>query len=93
MKMKRIAFIYLLVAISIIFLFADFFHTETTLEREEQDDCPICIFERNTLAISQLYFLFVAIVFVSLFRFVIRQNRARPVFVHYHFNIRGPPSC
>ena len=90
MKLKRIAFICLLVAFSIIILFADFFHTETTLE--EQDDCPICIFERNTLAISQLYFLFVAIAFVSLFRVIIRQKRARSVFVNYNYNIRAPPS-
>jgi hypothetical protein len=90
-KLKRIAFLYLLAAISIIFLLADFFHTETTLE--EQDDCPICIFERNSLAISQLYFLFVEIVFVSLFRFIIHQNRARSILINFHFNIRAPPSC
>jgi hypothetical protein len=91
MKLKRIAFLYLLIAISIIFLFAVFFHTETTLG--EKDDCPICIFERNILAISQLYFLSVVILFVSLFRFIIYQNRARSLFINYHLNIRAPPYC
>jgi hypothetical protein len=91
MKLKQIAFLYLLVVISIIFLFADFFHTETTLE--EQEDCPICIFERNVIAISQLYFLSIAILFFSLFRFIIHHNRARPLFINHHFYIRAPPSC
>jgi hypothetical protein len=91
MKLKRIAFLYLLVVISIIFLFADFFHKETTLEKK--DDCPICIFEQNILAISQLYFLSVAILFVSLFRFIIHQNKSRSLFINYHSNIRSPPYC
>lgn len=91
MKLKQITFLYLLVSIFIIFMFADFFHTETTFA--EKDNCPICIFERNILAISQLYFLSVVILFVSFFRIIIHHNIAQSFFIKYHFNIRAPPSC
>jgi hypothetical protein len=90
MKLKRIVFLWLLVAVSGLILFADFFHTEDTLEPD--DHCPICIWERNVIAISQLYFLFVLALFVFLFHLLINQSKLRFIVIHYYFNSRAPPS-
>jgi outer membrane receptor for ferrienterochelin and colicins len=65
-----------------------FFHTETTLE--DRDECAICIWERNSIATSQIYYLLISIFFISLAKFKIIQHKARSLFDCCHVNIRAP---
>jgi disulfide bond formation protein DsbB len=90
MRKKEQFFFWLLIALTGLFLFASYFHTETTIEPE--DDCPICIFERNVVAVSQLYFIFVMVLFICFFEFFISDYRLKTVIYFYHFNSRAPPA-
>jgi hypothetical protein len=89
MKNKKIAFLGLLFAVSLVFLFSVFLHTETTLE--ETDDCPICRLESSSIAVSEIFFLFVSIHFVYLFTFEPINQKAVSLFNYRRFSIRGPP--
>jgi hypothetical protein len=90
MKIKKQIFFWVLIALTGLFLFAPYFHTETTIE--PGDDCPICIFERNVVAVSQLYFIFVMVIFICFFEFFISDNRLRTATYFSHFNSRAPPA-
>ena len=90
MKNRRVAFIWLLVSITAIFLFADFLHTETTLN--PQDDCPICLWERQVIAISKLYFLFLLAFFIPLFKFANPQEKVHSLVSRFHIKSRAPPT-
>jgi hypothetical protein len=89
MKYKKIGFLCLLFAVSLVFLFANFLHTETTLE--EKDDCPICRWEGSSIALSEICFLLVSIFFVSIFKLGAFHQKAISLFDYRHFSIRGPP--
>lgn len=90
MRIKKQFFFWLLAVITGLFLFASYFHTETTIEPE--DDCPICIWERNVVAVSQLYFLFLLVLFFCFFKFFIKHYRLKTAIRIFHFNSRAPPA-
>jgi hypothetical protein len=90
MRKKEQIFFWLLIALTGLFLFASYFHTETTIEPE--DNCPICRFERNVVAVSQLYFIFLLVFFICFFEFFINQYRLKTAIRLYHFNSRAPPA-
>ncbi|MCK4835982.1 MAG: hypothetical protein KAT17_05060, partial [Candidatus Aminicenantes bacterium] len=75
--------------IAFILLFAEFFHTETSLV--ESDDCPICLWERNTIAIDKIFFLIVSIVFILLHQLNITDLEIPFFLIFYHFKNRAPP--
>ena len=90
MRKKKQIFFWLLIGLTGLFLFAPYFHTETTIEPE--DNCPICIFERNVVAVSQLYFIFLVVFFICFFSFFIDQYRLETAIRIFNFNSRAPPA-
>lgn len=90
MRTKKRLFFCLLGGLAITFLFTQYFHTETTIEPD--DDCSICVWERNVVAVSQLYFLFLLVLFTCLFKFFVFHCRLKTVIRLFHFNSRAPPA-
>jgi len=90
MKSNRITFIFLLIALTGLFLASDFLHTEDGVDF--QDDCPICVWQRTTIATSQLYLFAIALVLISLFKFKRNHRKAKSNFIPCYFDIRAPPS-
>lgn len=90
MRIKNQSLFWFLGALACTFLFASYFHTETTIEPE--DDCPSCIFKRNAVAVSQFYFIFVLVLFICFFKFFINHHRLKTAVHFYHFNSRAPPT-
>lgn len=90
MRIKKQIFFWLLIGGTGLFLFAPYFHTETTIEPE--DNCPICVFERNVVAVSQLYFIFLLVLFICFFKFFINHYRLKTAIHFFYFNSRAPPA-
>ena len=88
MRIRKQILFWLLIGVTGLFLFTPYFHTETTIEPE--DNCPICVFERNVVAISQLYFIFIVVLFICFFKFFINQYRLKTAIRIFHFNSRAP---
>jgi hypothetical protein len=90
MKRKIYFCLFILAAITFVFLFAEFFHTETS--PGESDNCPICLWERNTIAIDKIYLLIIPIIFVLIYQLKTIQIKI-PLFCRfYQIKTRAPPS-
>lgn len=89
MKRKFYFFLFLLASITFVVLFAEFFHTETTLE--ESDDCPICLWQHNSLAIDKIYVLIVAIIYVLIRQLAFIHARVRNTWIIRQNQNRDPP--
>ena len=90
MRIKKQIFFWLLVTLVGLFILAPYLHTETTIHPE--DNCPACVFERNIVAVSQLYFIFVLVLLICFFRFFINHQRLKTAIHFFHFNSRAPPA-
>jgi hypothetical protein len=88
MRKKQVFFL-LLCFIAGIFLLAEFFHTETTIELI--DLCPIGIWEMNTIATTFIYFLI--IVFLATLIYIIPLDTLYYIFfeVTTVFRNKSPP--
>jgi disulfide bond formation protein DsbB len=87
---RRILFVAFLAFFSLIILAAQFFHQEKTLQ--PMDNCPICLWQMNTVALAGLCLLTILIIF-AIFRYLRIFNdeiHFTPSF--YHYFLRGPPS-
>lgn len=89
MKRKLYLFLFSLASITFVVLFAEFFHTETSLV--ESDDCPICLWQQNALAIDQIYVLILAINYVLIRQLVFIHARARHAWIIHQTQNRDPP--
>ncbi len=89
MKGKKLAFFYMLVFVSLIILFAEFFHVETVIGQD--DDCPICLWERTSLSIATLNIFSCALLLVVIA--MLRESVLNIVTPAYIFKLRGrsPP--
>jgi len=87
---KRYCRLVIVALIATVFMAADFFHTETTFE--EQDLCPICLWQMTSLGIDQVASISIAIVFIVI-RLVLRtEEDRRTQDIRRHYDSRAPPS-
>ncbi|MCP4152644.1 MAG: hypothetical protein GY757_33215 [bacterium] len=84
------AFLYALLFISVVLLFSQYFHTETTLT--PQDNCPICVWERSVYTTGQIYLFCLAISIVLYRRLFASQEKNLFSEAYGFFNSRAPPA-
>ena len=87
---RRILFVTFLAFFSLIVLGAQFFHQEETLE--QMDNCAICLWQMNTVALACLYFLVILVIFALFHYLRIFSNKIHFAPSFYHYSLRGPPS-
>jgi hypothetical protein len=88
-KTKRLQFLFFFFFISSIFFFAEYFHIEKDFG--EDDNCPICLWERSLFTFGQLYF-FCFYLLLILLRRLIPDKKENPHFLFLdHPNCRAPP--
>lgn len=87
---KNLVFLGILGFITFILLFAEFFHTETS--PIESDDCPICLWEHNTIAIDSIFLLIVSIIFIQIHQLYFSNKKITVNWIFYQFRNRAPPS-
>lgn len=90
MRTRKKLFILLLAMLACLTLFSSFFHTESTIEND--NDCPICNWQRNVIAISQLSVLFLLVLLYCLFKFLVANDRLYTVVPAFHLKNRAPPT-
>lgn len=86
---KKLAFLYMLIFVSVFILFAEFFHSETILGQE--DDCPICLWERTSLSIAKLNIF--SCVLLLILMSLLGETPVDKVSSAYQFRLKGrsPP--
>ena len=72
-----------------IVLCAQFFHQEKTLKT--MDECPICIWQKNTVALAWLYFLVIFIIFTIFCYLYFFNDKIQSYSPFYYYFQRGPP--
>lgn len=87
---KELVFLGILGFITFILLFAEFFHTETSLI--ESDDCPICLWEHNSIAIDKVFLLIISIIFIQIQLLDFSNKKISINWIFYQFRNRAPPS-
>ncbi len=90
MTKKKLVFLGILGFIAFILLFAEFFHTETSLI--ESDDCPICLWKHNAIAIDKVFLLIISIIFIQIHQLDFSNKKIRINWIFYQFRNRAPPS-
>jgi disulfide bond formation protein DsbB len=87
---RRILFVAFLAFFSFIILGAQFFHQEKTIQ--PMDNCPICVWQMNTVALAGLYLLVLLVIFAVLRYLYIFNDKVHFTPSFYHYFLRGPPS-
>lgn len=87
---KKLIFLGILGFIAFILLFAEFFHTETSLI--ESDDCSICLWKQNSIAIDKVFLLIFSIIFIQIHQLDLSNKKISINWIFYQFRNRAPPS-
>jgi hypothetical protein len=86
---RRILFVSFLAFFALIVTCTQFFHQEKTIQ--PLDECPICIWQMNAVALATLYFLVLIPIFIVI-RYLITNNSKIQFCSDFHcFNHRAPP--
>jgi disulfide bond formation protein DsbB len=88
---KRVSFLFYVAFFCVIVLFAQFFHQEKSIQQKEMEECPICIWQKNTVALASLYFLVIFIIFNIVGYLYLFNDRLQFYLSFYHYFQRGPP--
>ncbi len=86
---QRIYFLFYVLLFGMIVICAQFFHQEETLQ--PKDDCPICLWQQNTVALAGLYFLVIHIIFIIFAHLYFFNDKIQFSLPFYHYLQRGPP--
>ena len=88
---KKLFFLLFIIFLAIFFLFIEYFHTETSFSSDEQDDCPVCIWERVSIA-SGKFFLF-CLHFILIFFYMLVLQKCKVDFFRalLYKKTRAPP--
>lgn len=90
MKARRLFLICFLLLLTGLDLFAGFMHAEKGVEPEE--DCLVCMWERNTISVTAGYVILILMVFVLLFRFQAQYIHLRVGGGENRIKSRAPPA-
>jgi hypothetical protein len=86
---RRISFLFYVLLFGVIVLGAQFLHEEKSLQ--PMDECPICLWQINTVALAGLYLLLIFIIF-TIFRYLyFFIDRIQFYSPFHHYFLRGPP--
>jgi len=88
-KRKWISFLFYVALFCLIVLCAQFFHQEKSLQ--PMDECPICLWQKNTVALAGLYFLVIFIIFAIFSYLYFFNYKIQFYSSFYHYFLRGPP--
>jgi hypothetical protein len=86
---KQISFFFYVAFFCAIVLCAQYFHQEKSLQT--MDECPICLWQMNTVALAGLYFLVIFIIFAIFAYLYFFNHKIQFYSPFYHFFQRGPP--
>lgn len=86
---KKILFVYFIAFFALLIVSSQFFHQETN--PLQTDQCPICQWQKNTIALSILYFLVIAITFILIHSLCFSIEKIPFSSFFYHYHLRAPP--
>jgi hypothetical protein len=86
---KQILFVAFLAFFSLVILFAQFFHQERTIH--PMDNCPICVWQMNAIALASLYFLVLFLLFTVIRCIITTDHKTRLCYDFFCFSRRAPP--
>lgn len=90
-KNKWLQYLFFFFLLSLIFLFAEFFHTEKDIGEEK--NCPICRWENSLFTYGLIQFFSFLLLLIFLFKLTFSKQEAPCSQSIEHFCCRAPPFC
>jgi len=88
---RKNLFLLVIALFSLVILTAQFFHQEETLSQADMDNCTICQWLRNSIALALLYFFIAFIAFIILHCLGTFYKKKPFFYFFYHYSLRAPP--
>ncbi len=88
---KKILFFCLIFYFSLLILFAQFFHKEEPLQQMPMGQCPVCLWQQNTITLASLYLLCMIVIFVVFSHIAFFNEKIEFFLSFYHYLRRAPP--